>query len=180
MMVLLPVVLSGVLPLASAPVPAPDPAHDPAAYAAVLSEPLRRVRTTDKTVHALLLDGIRRSPTFAALVGSLNASDVIVYIERVDKIAPNVSGQLMLVPVAGTQRYLRVQVVTNMTRTESIAMIGHELRHALEVAAAPQVRTQEDLKRLYKRIGERGDGLDTFDTPAAQNAGRQVKLELVG
>ena len=158
---------------------APAEPNVPAKYGTMLTEPLRRVRTTQPAVLDLLTEGMRRSPTFAGLVAALNATDVIVYIERVEKLAPNISGQLMLVPVANGQRYLRVQILGSLSPTDSIALIGHELRHALEVAAAPAVKDQKELIKLYERIGQRGIGLHAFDTIAAQDAGRVVRSELL-
>ena len=54
------------------------------------------------------------------------------------------------------------------------------LEHALEVAAAPDVRDQRGLTALYQRIGEPGGRIHSYDTRAAQNTGRRVKRELLG
>ena len=118
--------------------------------------------------------------TFGDLVAAVNASDVIVYIQRVERLAPTIAGQLMIVPVPNAQRYLRIRLLDHLSPDETIALIGHELRHALEVAAAPEVRDQKGLTALYERIGEPGGRTHSFDTRAAQNSGRRVKRELVG
>src|SRR5436190_13344063 len=68
-------------------------------YAALLTDPLRRVRTTDPLVRSLMVEGMRRSVTFGELVTAMNASDVIVYIQRVSRLPPTIAGQLMIVPV---------------------------------------------------------------------------------
>ena len=59
-------------------------------------------------------------------------------------------------PVPHEQRYVRIQIVNHLSPEDTIALIGHELRHALEVAAAPEVRDQKGLMELYQRIGEPG------------------------
>jgi hypothetical protein len=125
-------------------------------------------------------EGLRRSVTFADLVAAVNATDVIVYIQRVDKLPPTIAGQLMIVPVPNAQRYLRIHVLDRLAPYDTIALIGHELRHALEVAAAPDVRDHRGLTQLYKRIGTAGGQSHSFDTPAAQNSGRRVRQELAG
>jgi hypothetical protein len=183
----LPVFLSGVLSLSPAAhpadptnAPAPPGALLPAPYAALLSDPLRRVRSVDSQITALMLEGLKRSVTFSDLVAAVNASDVIVYIQRVNSLAPTIAGQLMIVPVPHAQRYLRIQILDHLSPDETIALIGHELRHALEVAAAPDVRDQRGLMLLYQRIGEPGGSVHSFDTRAAQNTGRRVKAELAG
>jgi hypothetical protein len=183
MIVWLPVLFSGLLTLAPG-----DPASVPKAaandatvpYGAMLNEPLRRVRAADNHIKRLLEEGVRRSVTFGDLIAAVNATDVIVYIQRVDRLAPTVAGQLMIVPVPNAQRYLRIQVLSHLSPEETIALIGHELRHALEIAAAPDVRDQNGLIELYERIGERGGMVHSFDTRAAQNTGHRVRRELIG
>ncbi len=174
----LPIVLA-VLSLSPAPAePAANDANVP--YGALLIEPHRRVRTTDKLLLRLMEEGLRRSVTFGDLVAAVNATDVIVYIQRVDKLPPTIAGQLMIVPVPNQQRYLRIQVLARLSPFDTIALIGHELRHALEVAAAPDVRDQTGLTELYKRIGTAGGQVHSYDTRAAQTSGRRVRVELAG
>jgi len=139
----------------------------------------RHVRTTDAYLLRLLRAGVDRSPTFAGLVSRLEASDVIVYIQPVSGLPTNLAGRLLLLPLAGAQRYLRIQVTQGGSPNEMIALIGHELRHAVEVAEAGDVHDQESLTTLYQRIGERGRGEHLFDTLAAQAAGKRVRKELL-
>jgi hypothetical protein len=175
----LPVFLSGVLSLSPAS-PRTEPSDASVPVGALLHEPLRRVRSVDPWINGLLLEGLKRSVTFADLVAAVNASDVIVYIQRVNQLPPTIAGQLVIVPVPNPQRYLRIQIINHLSPDETIALIGHELRHALEVAAAPEVRDQRGLMALYQRIGEPGGRIHSFDTRAAQNTGRRVKSELAG
>src|SRR5262245_10941537 len=111
----------------------------------LLSAPDRRVRSTDPQVVQLLENGMRRSPTFAGLVKSVSRTDVIVYIERVQKLPRTLAGRLLLLTIAGNQRYLRIQVRSDLPRPDLIALIGHELRHALEIAQEPTVRDTSSL-----------------------------------
>ena len=153
----------------------------PSDRSGLLSSPDRRVRSTDPRVTALLELGIHRSPTFAGLVESLNTTDVIVYIQRVRDLPTTLAGRLVLLPMANTQRYLRIQVRGDLGQAEMIALIGHELRHALEIAEDPNVRDAPGMRMLYERIGHPSGGSNhTFDTFAAQNTGRQVRMELAG
>lgn len=61
-------------------------ATTPPGNGGLLSAPDRRVRSTDPRIVELLEAGMQRSPTFAGLVKSVNATDVIVYIERVREL----------------------------------------------------------------------------------------------
>ncbi len=165
---LVPALLSTTLALG------PDPSS-------ALSAPDRRVRSTDRYVISLLQRGIERSKTFAELVTALNTTDVIVYIERVQRLPSTLAGRLLLLPIAGDQRYLRIQVRSDLSPVELIALIGHELRHALEIAEDPAVRDESAMLALYQRIGHRSTtGPHTFDTHEAETAGRQVRLEIAG
>jgi hypothetical protein len=151
----------------------------PASRADLLESPHRHVRTTNPRVQHLLEMGVSRSPTFASLLALLNASDVIVYIEQTADMPKTLEGRLLLMPLANQQRYLRIQINRNGSPTELISLMGHELRHAIEVAEATDVRDEPALERLYRRIGMPSAALHTYDTDAAQSTGRRVRKELL-
>ena len=177
---LLPLLFSGLLSLTQPSADAASIAKHPVSADALLTAPDRRVRTTDPHVLNLLMQGVRRSKTFAELVRSLNLSDVIVYIQSVDGLPSTLFGRLMLAADAHGQRYLRIQVRQLLTQDESISLIGHELRHALEIAGASEVRNARGMIALYQRIGdEHVPGMHSFETDAAQDAGRRVSRELL-
>jgi hypothetical protein len=157
----------------------PTSTVSPAHYL-LLNAPDRRVRTTDARLQALVAEGLNRSRTFAGLLAAVNRTDVIVYIESVLTLPKTTIGRLTMAPRAGAFRYLRVQVRADLTRRETIALIGHELQHALEIGAATDVRDTTDLIRLYERIGHVSGGDHTYDTHAAQDTGRTVRRELAG
>jgi hypothetical protein len=159
------------------------PAHgasalSPAEIAALLSSPTRRVRAADPTIERYLAEGLRRSSTFCDLVLALNQSDVIVYIQSAPQLPTTLSGRLLLMPGPSHQRYLRIQIRSGASGNEMISTIGHELRHAVEIADAPDVSDERALIRLYERIGERGNGPHKYDTLAAQTTGKRVRMEL--
>lgn len=168
MLSVLPVVLSASLFVPSASIP----------KEALLSSPHRHVRTTDRFMQRLIAQGIDRSPTLHALIARLESTDVIVYIEPVSALPGTIAGRLLLLPYGGTQRYLRIQIALGRAPTEVIGLIGHELRHALEIAEAHDVHDENGLVALYKRIGDRTSGsLHRYDTSAARWTGRRVQHE---
>ena len=142
-----------------------------------LDSPTRHVRTTNKTIARLLARGYRRSPTLAGIVTRLQHSDVFVYIEEVPRLPGALEGRLMMLPRAHEHRYVRIQIALRGAPEDTIALLGHELQHALEVAEAPSVSDQAGLERLYARIGMSG-GAHQYDTVAAQETGRLVRKEL--
>jgi hypothetical protein len=140
------------------------------------------LRTTDDRLRRLLDLGARTSPTFRALVRRLVESDVVVYLwcDRGDT-APS-DGRLTFVSAAGGYRYVVVRLAHFRSRERQIALMAHELRHAVEIADAPQVVDVESLEREYRRIGYMSStptaDRRTFDTRAAVDAGWQVIREL--
>jgi hypothetical protein len=181
MLSLLTVGLTGVLAFVdpAAPLPSTTPTVSPAHYL-LLNAPDRRVRAADARLQSLVAEGLNRSRTFASLVTAVNRTDVIVYIETVRVLPKNTMGRLTLMQRTGDVRYLRVQIRADLTNRDAIALIGHELQHALEIADASDVRDTTALIRLYERIGHASSGEHAYDTDAAQDTGRLVRKELMG
>src|SRR3954471_24173961 len=136
-----------------------------------LDSPTRHVRTTDHAISKLLARGYRRSPTFARLITQLQHSDVFVYIEEVPRLPGALEGRLMMLPRAHESRYVRIQIALRGAPEDTIALLGHELQHALEVAGAPEVSDNSGIAALCERIGVRG-GPHLYVTNAAQEMGR--------
>ena len=140
------------------------------------------VRTTNARLATLIRDGVRFSPTFQTLADRLSTSDLIVFIDP-DNFAPEgLDGRLTFVASAPGVRYVRIRVAHYPDAARQIAIIGHELQHAVEIADHPAIVDEESLGRVYSRIGYSNNMLlprtHTFDTEAAVKTGRQVYREL--
>lgn len=146
---------------------------------AIMASPLRHVRAVDSRMAEVIAEGMRRSGTFAQLVLALDRSDVIVYIETTRRMPQMIAGRMLLAAGPQGQRYLRIQLAGQPRSNALIALVGHELRHAVEVAESPDVRDERSLVALYERIGHNRQGQHRYDTVAAQDTGRQVRLELM-
>ena len=144
---------------------------------AILESPTRHVRTTDRALRSMLRTGFVQSPTFAALMRRLEVSDLTVYIEEVPRLPGALEGRLLMMPPAHGFRYVRIQVARRGSPSDTIALIGHELRHAVEVAEALDVTSEQALGDLYRRIGV-SRGKDIYDTHEAQETGKRVLKEL--
>src|SRR6185436_15393866 len=145
----------------------------------ITDSPRRPIRSTDRRLRSLLEAGVRISPTLRALVARLHASDVVVYL-RCDAAGPD--GRLTFVASAGGYRYVVVRM-THFPRAQQIAIMAHELQHAVEIADTPAIVDGDSLAREYTRIGYVNEwsslpGL-AFDTKAAVRAGQQVLRELL-
>jgi hypothetical protein len=141
------------------------------------------IRTTDARLRRLVREGVRTSETFRALVERLDRSDVVVYLDC-DGAAQRRGGRLAFISAAGGYRYVQVRVTQLRSTDEQIAIIGHELQHAVEIADAPAVVDARSMADEYARIGyvhrrAAGAGL-SFDSDAAVRAGYRVLHEVTG
>jgi hypothetical protein len=88
---------------------------------------------------------------------------------------------LRFVTRAGGFRYLRITVGVHLPRATAVALLGHELQHALEVADDTSVVDDTTFEALYHRIGDscRDAALArTYDTSGARSAERRIREEL--
>jgi hypothetical protein len=146
------------------------------------NDPRNHIRTTDRRLIRLLRDGVRASETFRRLVDRLRQSDVIVYLECGGARGSS-GGRLTFVYAVANWRYVHVRVARLASADVQIALIGHELQHAVEIADAPAVVDPLSLVREYQRIGFLSPRLTpgaSFDSSAAVDAGVRVLREITG
>lgn len=144
--------------------------------AAPLSDTTGGAVSTTPFVIRLVIDGIEHSDTFARIVAQLLESDVLVVIEPDVHMSSQLQGYMNFVTRTAYRRYVRVYYDPRMPRWLQIAVIGHELSHAIEVANHPEVVDQRTLRLLYTQIGLGGD--DHYDSEAAIEVGRAIAREL--
>jgi PadR family transcriptional regulator PadR len=142
-----------------------------------VSEDSTHVRTMEPRILALIHDGKVRSETFRRLVTTLDASDVIVYLDP--KMTRQMLGGYLSHDVGGhgEWRYLRIAVDFQGARNRVIA---HELQHAVEVAQAPEARDTESLERMFSHLAIQGGcgGTTCYETQASRNVEYAVGDEL--
>jgi len=135
------------------------------------------VRASDRLSAEVLRRAAAESPTVAALIAQLDQSDVIVNI--VTGPLPNsLNGHTRVAAATPTARYLRVTLRIPGATARLIATLGHELRHAVEIAAMPEIRCEATLAAAYRRVGIDAGRDGFFETDAAVAAGRAVAREL--
>jgi hypothetical protein len=129
---------------------------------------------------ALVAEAVQRSSILTALLRKLEQTDLVVYVTDVMPTRmPGPASYLTFLSRDATARYLLIRIDHWRVSSprERIALLGHELQHALEVAAAPEVTDPGGLARLYRRIGWEGQR-DQFETEAAQTMGNRVRREV--
>ncbi|HUL74584.1 MAG TPA: hypothetical protein VLT86_15855 [Vicinamibacterales bacterium] len=139
--------------------------------------PLPHVRPLDPLAGDLLGAGSRVSPTFAALIDSLDhAGGLVVYVSTTS--APDPRGSITFVSRASNVTYLLIRVCTRQIGVDRVAVLAHELTHAVEIAqASTMVASERDLQRLYVCIGIDSSGKH-LESEAAVRAERAVHREL--
>ena len=140
-------------------------------------DPYAHVRPLHKDAEGVIAYGMARSATFRRLVNRLERSDVIVYVDLRPDMRQDIGGSLRFLAKSATHRFLRVQLNRADSPVWRVALLGHELQHAVEVAEAADVVSGEGLRALYHRIGVR-TGIDTYDSTGARLAGYSVRDEL--
>jgi hypothetical protein len=156
------------------PVPTPAPA------AAIPRTREFHIRTLDNRVRDWIAGGAGRSRTFAALLDQLAASDLIVYVTLSERIPGGVAGQLSFVARTPPARYVRIELVPDGTPNEMIALLGHELQHAVEVADNPRVVDSRTLAAFYVHTSGTPAQQGRYDSVAARVTGQRVRAELAG
>jgi hypothetical protein len=152
------------------------------AEAQMRATPAPRVRPETNETQALLGELVARSPTARQLSDALQDSDVIVYIRHRTFTATTLDGRIGFVRSEAPTRTLIIEMACPRTWLDQLVTLGHELQHAVEIAAAPAVIDPPSLARYFNRIGiRRGGSIDaaTFETGRAQQVATQVRQELL-
>jgi len=144
-----------------------------------------RVRTMDVRTASLFKSGLDRSSLLREIVDKVDASNTVVYVGLDPTMKKKgLAGRLTFSGSAGKYRYMRALINPDMPADQIIASIAHELHHVLEVIASPDVRSEDDLRDLYKRIGRESRATSGsasasgWETEAAQQVGYDVRREL--
>ena len=137
------------------------------------------IRSTYPELRAALETGVAHSELFRELVDRIDASDVVVHLLYDPDPTPGVAGHLTFAASAGGVRYVRIAIAPRLGGYDLLAILGHELQHAVEIADAPSVVDQASMAAFYATVGERRatDRGTTFDTAAAVAAGARIRRE---
>jgi len=154
-------------------VASPARAEDP-------DKPPPHVRPETAATRELLALAVARSPTIRNQIERVEHSDVVVYIRHRSFPDSQLQGRIGVLSAVGSRRYLIVEIACGRIWTEQIATLGHELHHALEIAANPEIVDARSLAAFYERFGTRTNGHGAgamFETAGARDTGRQVRRE---
>lgn len=148
------------------------------ASATLLANPMtRRVRPLSDRGERLLQTATELSPTIADLLDRIEQSDIIVQVEV--RFSFDVAFAVTrLVTATPHARYVRVSINPRQSPLRRLELLGHELQHVVEIAEDPTVRTQDQMRQYFTRIGRRHTASTAFETDAAVDAELQVRREV--
>jgi hypothetical protein len=126
----------------------------------------------------VIREGVCGSPTLRALADRLDASDVTIHVSVKPFTDRRLAGGLRFLAATPTDRVLLIEIAFGLDRYARIAMLGHELQHAVEVAETPQIRDKEGFLRFYALHGVEGAVECGYETDAARQAETAVRKEL--
>jgi len=139
------------------------------------------VHPQDAALSSALADGLERSATLRGLVRRIQLLNGVVFLaagpwrNQADRTVFS-GGMAHTVAVRGQWRILFGRVEPSRGDA-TIATIGHELRHAVEILETPGIVDAASIERLYERIGfETHAG--AYETENAGRAERAVRSEL--
>jgi hypothetical protein len=118
------------------------------------------------------------------LVDQLEATDAIVYVERgVCGFGHYTACLPHAIASVGNVRYIKILVDPGERGAHALALIAHELQHALEIAGERNIRTAEDVTALFRRIGRSPHcplgTPDCYETASALAIERSVLREVL-
>jgi hypothetical protein len=142
------------------------------------ADPASRLRPANAFLAGVIEEGVCRSQTLRSMVAALQASDVIVYVTMRPLSDRRVWGGLEFIGATATDRVLRVVLRLPLDRIARMAILGHELRHAIEVAGAREIRSQKALEDYYRAHGIPGATEWTYETDAAHRTELRVREEV--
>jgi len=133
-------------------------------------------RPLDAEAAATLSRGLEHSPLVRTLVREIESSNVLVHILYSWDLPPGIGGTTRFVVGRGGYRYVRITLSTRLRGDDRVAILGHELEHAAEIARS-DADDQESLGRLLAATGYRTTE-HFFETSSARRAERTIRQEL--
>lgn len=134
------------------------------------------IRPLDRAAERLAADARRLSPTAARLAEAVDRSHVVVYLRTGVRLPAR--GVLNFAACGGGVTYVQIRIDLNQPPDEKIAVLAHELTHAVELTESPvPVCSEPALAALYRRIGTAGAHSGDLESGRAVASERQSRAD---
>ena len=140
------------------------------------ADPLLMVRPVDAPAVQTLARALDASAIVRALVGEIELSNVVVHIQFARDLPAGLAGTTRFVTSRAGYRYVRITIAVTLREHDRLAILGHELQHAAEIARSDA----HDVTRLRAVIDAAGfrTRANYFETDAALQIEKHVRQEL--
>lgn len=112
-----------------------------------------RIRVLDPGLKELFDQGVAQSPTLRTLVERLETFSVLVFADADIRMPVQLGARLNFVTSVNGLRYVRVDIDCTLPARRQVALLAHELQHALEIGERPDVVDVEAMELMYEDIG---------------------------
>jgi len=139
------------------------------------------VRFLDPILKGLFDEGMQQSPTLRALVEKIEAAPILVFIEGDIRMPTHIGARLNFVTSVNGLRYVRVDIDCTLSPRRQIALLAHELQHALEIGERTDILDAEGMESLYEEIGFQSSDSGahkSYETETAKAVQRAVDEEM--
>jgi hypothetical protein len=139
----------------------------------------QHVRGLNPASISAIADAQQRSATVRALTSTLEASDLVAYVNITTLAKGSVESGLSYVGASAAQRFVLITISEGAAADRQIELLGHELQHATDVAKAAWVTDDNHVQTLMTTVGWRdGSRARGYETTAAVSAEHHVHQEL--
>ncbi len=138
-----------------------------------------RVRPLEPRGARAIEIGYAESATFRAFVDEIEESDLVVYIDTDPFRTHTTEAFLEFLSANAGLRYAIAWVDPRHDDRQIVALVGHELEHAVELARACEVATREQFLAFYQSHGH-VSGVEQYETARAHDATVRIARELAG
>ena len=152
----------------------------PGVVAGPLSD-VPRVRPHSDAAATLIAEAQKQSPTVRDLFKRMENGDVVAYVQVVPASPGAPESTLVFLGASKLARFVVIQVADCQAPCRGIELLGHELQHAVDMAAAAWVTDDAQLQRMLSLTGWRdGETARGYETLSAMRVERQVHRDVRG
>ena len=137
------------------------------------------LRPADAADSALVADAVARSSTVRALADRLKETDLVAYV----RVSPSRRGagdsSISFLGRSRVQRFMVITINRDLALDRQVALIGHELQHAVDMSRVSWVSSPAHLHAYLATTGWKSAYPErVFETYSALRTERQVSREL--
>jgi hypothetical protein len=138
-----------------------------------------RLRPAEVSASALVADALSRSAIVRDLADGLRGTDVVAYV----RVGPCVEGErdssIHFVGRSKYDRFMVIKINETLSPDRQIALVGHELQHAVDMAKASWITDSARMQQYFVVTGWKlGYPENGFETLSALHTERKIGQEL--